>query len=120
MPDQIKMNPHLQTVGTIHTLRNPDLFVTMYVRKEAVYSNQIERTQSSLQDLLTAEASILDPDRPLDVHEVINYVQTINYGLKKLDELPVSVRLIREKHQTLMKGVRGGHLTPGEFRRTQN
>ena len=106
--------------GAIHTLPNPDLFVTMYVRKEAVLSSQIEGTQSSLQDLLAAEASILDPDRPRDVHEVINYVKAINYGLKKLNELPVSVRLIREIHQILMKGVRGGHLTPGEFRRTQN
>jgi len=106
--------------GAIHTLPNPDLFVTMYVRKEAVLSSQIEGTQSSLQDLLAAEALILDPDRPRDVHEVINYVKAINYGLKKLNELPVSVRLIREIHQILMKGVRGGHLTPGEFRRTQN
>lgn len=106
--------------GAIHTLPNPDLFVTMYVRKEAVLSSQIEGTQSSLQDLLAAEASILDPDRPRDVHEVINYVKAINYGLKRLNELPVSVRLIREIHQILMKGVRGGHLTPGEFRRTQN
>jgi len=106
--------------GAIHTLPNPDLFVTMYVRKEAVFSSQIEGTQSSLQDLLAAEASILDPDRPRDVHEVINYIKAINYGLKKLNELPVSVRLIREIHQILMKGVRGGHLTPGEFRRTQN
>lgn len=106
--------------GAIQTLPNPDLFVYMYVRKEAVLSSQIEGTQSSLQNLLTAEAKLFDPDTPSDVNEVLNYVRAMNYGLQRLAELPVSVRLIREIHRELMHGVRGGHLTPGELRTTQN
>ncbi len=106
--------------GSIQILPNPDLFVYMYVRKEAVLSSQIEGTQSSLQDLLAAEASILSPDRPRDVAEVVNYVAAMNYGLARLAELPVSVRLIREIHARLLRGVRGAHLTPGELRTTQN
>jgi Fic family protein len=106
--------------GSIQTLPNPDLFVFMYVRKEAVLSSQIEGTQSSLNDLLAAEASILSPDQPKDVDEVVNYVHAMNYGLTRLHELPLSVRLIREIHAELLKGVRGSLLTPGELRRSQN
>ncbi len=106
--------------GSIQILPNPDLFVFMYVRKEAVLSSQIEGTQSSLQDLLAAEAHILSPGLPRDVDEVVNYVTAMNYGLARLAELPVSVRLIREIHQRLLQGVRGARLTPGELRRTQN
>jgi Fic family protein len=106
--------------GSILTLPNPDLFVYMYVRKEAVLSSQIEGTQSSLQDLLTAEAKILGAEHPRDVDEVINYVHAINYGLERLSVLPVSVRLIREIHEKLLTGVRGSRLVPGELRRTQN
>lgn len=93
----------------------------MYVRKEAVLSSQIEGTQSSLQDLLAAEANLFDAaDIPRDVEEVINYVDAMNHGLARLEELPVSVRLIREIHARLLRGVRGKHRTPGELRRTQN
>jgi Fic family protein len=106
--------------GSIQTLPHPDLFVFMYVRKEAVLSSQIEGTQSSLQDVLAAEAKIVAPDRPRDVDEVVNYVRAMNYGLERLKELPVSVRLIREIHAELLKGVRGRHLTPGEMRNSQN
>ena len=106
--------------GSIQTLPNPDLFVYMYVRKEAVLSSQIEGTQSSLQDLLAAEAQMLTPDKPQDVAEVINYVGAMNYGLERLAQLPVSVRLIREIHKKLLAGVRGAQRTPGELRRTQN
>ncbi len=106
--------------GSIQTLPNPDLFVYMYVRKEAVLSSQIEGTQSSLQDLIAAEAKILTADAPSDVDEVVNYVAAMNHGLARLDELPVSVRLIREIHAELLKGVRGSHLTPGHPRTTQN
>lgn len=107
--------------GSVVTLPNPDLFVFMYVRKEAVLSSQIEGTQSSLQDLLAAEADLFDSvSVPRDVDEVVNYVQAMNYGLARLSDLPVSVRLIREIHERLMEGVRGGRLTPGELRRTQN
>jgi len=106
--------------GSIQILPNPDLFVLMYVRKEAVLSSQIEGTQSSLQDLLAAEAHIYAPEAPKDVDEVINYVAAMNHGLRRLPELPVSVRLIREIHAKLLSGVRGHNLTPGELRTSQN
>jgi Fic family protein len=107
--------------GSVRTLPNPDLFVFMYVRKEAVLSSQIEGTQSSLQDLLAAEAELLGADgRPRDVDEVINYIKAMKHGLARLPELPVSVRLIREIHEKLLDGVRGSRLTPGEVRRSQN
>ena len=102
--------------GSILTLPNPDLFVYMYVRKEAVLSSQIEGTQSSLQDLLAAEAHIFSSDAPKDVDEVINYVTAMNYGLDRLREFPLSVRLIKEIHGHLLQGVRGARLTPGELR----
>src|SRR5262245_52925539 len=106
--------------GSIHILPNPELFVYMYVRKEAVLSSQIEGTQSSLQDLLAAEADVASGEIPGDVDEVVNYVQAMNHGLASLAALPVSTRLIREIHTKLLNGVRGSHLTPGELRRTQN
>jgi Fic family protein len=106
--------------GSVLTLPNPDLFVFMYVRKEAVLSSQIEGTQSSLQDLLAAEAQLFEQTLPRDVDEVINYVRAMNHGLARLAELPVSVRLIREIHAALMHGVRGGRLQPGELRTSQN
>lgn len=106
--------------GAVFTLPNPDLFVFMYVRKEAVLSSQIEGTQSSLQNLLAAEAQLFDPDTPRDVNEVANYVRAMNHGLARLADLPVSVRLIREIHAELMQGVRGGRLTPGDLRTSQN
>lgn len=106
--------------GSVLTLPNPDLFVFMYVRKEAVLSSQIEGTQSSLQDLLAAEADLFDQRLPRDVDEVVNYVRAMKHGLARLAELPVSVRLVRELHAELMQGVRGGRLTPGELRRSQN
>ncbi len=106
--------------GSIATLPNPDLFILMYVRKEAVLSSQIEGTQSSLQDLLAAEARVFNPQQPHDVAEVLNYVAAMNHGLARLAALPVSVRLIREIHAKLLEGVRGSHLTPGEQRTSQN
>lgn len=106
--------------GATDALPNPDLFVFMYVRKEAVLSSQIEGTQASLIDVLEFESQALKPDNPQDVAEVVNYIAAINYGLERLKELPVSLRLIREIHQELMKGVRGSERNPGEFRRSQN
>ena len=96
--------------GSVVTLPNPDLFAFMYVRKEAVLSSQIEGTQSSLQDLLAAEAQLLDPALPRDVGEVVNYVRAMKHGLARLAELPVSVRLVREIHAELMRGTRGERL----------
>jgi Fic family protein len=105
--------------GSVQTLPNPDLFVYMYVRKEAVLSSQIEGTQSSLHDLLAAEAHV-PSGLPRDVDEVVNYVHAMKHGLARLDTLPVSVRLVREIHAELLRGVRGSRLTPGELRRSQN
>ena len=104
--------------GSIETVPNPNLIVYMYVRKEAVLSSQIEGTQSSLQDVLVAEAGA--QPRSSDVGDVVNYINAMNHGLSRLETLPVSLRLIREIHEKLLRNVRGSHLTPGELRRTQN
>jgi Fic family protein len=106
--------------GAVETLPHPELFTAMYVRREAVLSSQIEGTLASLDDLVAAEAR-LRGDRPLgDVNEVINYTAALNFGIARLADLPVSGRLLREIHEILMSGVRGGHATPGAFRTTQN
>lgn len=106
--------------GVATVLPNPDLFVAMFVRQEAVLSSQIEGTQSTLQDILSFEADGSDKTRPGDVGEVVNYVAAMNHGLRRLPELPLSLRLIKEIHERLMKDVRGSEKTPGDFRRTQN
>lgn len=106
--------------GATDALPNPDLFVFMYVRKEAVLSSQIEGTQASLIDVLEFESKAVEPDNPQDVTEVVNYVAAINYGLENLERLPLSLRLLREIHEVLMQGVRGAERAPGEFRRSQN
>ncbi len=106
--------------GVVNVIPDPDFFVGMYVRREAVLSSQIEGTQSTLEDLLEVE---LEPDArraASDVGDIVNYVAAMNYGLKRLDDLPLSLRLIREIHATLLRGGRGGRATPGEFRTTQN
>ena len=106
--------------GVTSILPNPDLFVSMYVRHEAVLSSQIEGTQSTLEDVLQFEIDAKGQEHPKDVEEVVNYVRSMNHGLKRLDSLPLSLRLIREIHEKLLQGVRGANRTPGEFRRSQN
>ena len=106
--------------GFAELLPNPDLFVAMYVRREAVLSSQIEGTQSTLDDVLTFELGEDLREVPIDVDEIVNYVRAMNYGLDRLAELPLSLRLIREIHRELLAGVRGQERDPGEFRRTQN
>lgn len=102
-------------------LPNPDLFVAMYVRHEAVLSSQIEGTQSTLEDVLAFEAHAAGThDSPKDVEEVVNYVRAMNHGLARLAELPLSLRLLREIHGELMRNVRGGEKSPGDFRTSQN
>jgi Fic family protein len=108
----------LDGIGSV--LPNPDLFVAMYVRQEAVLSSQIEGTQSTLEDVLQFEVDAKGLDLPKDIEEVVNYVRAMKYGIKRLDELPLSLRLIREIHDELLEGVRGAHRDPGEFRKTQN
>lgn len=100
-------------------LPNPDLFVAMYVRHEAVLSSQIEGTHSTLEDVLAYEADAVRDDTPKDVAEVVNYVRAMNHGLARLADLPLSLRLLREIHAELMKGVRGATKLPGEFRSSQ-
>ena len=105
--------------GVTEILPNPDLFVAMYVKKEAVLSSQIEGTQASLIDVLDIpEASNLQKVR--QVEEVVNYIKAMNYGLERLHDLPLSLRLFKEIHAILLQGVRGSERSPGEFRRTQN
>ena len=99
----------------------PRLLIQPFMRREAVLSSRIEGTRATLAELYTyesAQLSFLEPDS--DVREVHNYVAALDYGLERLKTLPISLRLIRELHEKLMQGVRGGNLTPGEFRRTQN
>lgn len=106
--------------GVASILPNPDLFVAMYVKHEAVFSSQIEGTQSTLEDVLEYEVNPKGDARPKDVAEVVNYVRAMNHGLSRLSDLPLSLRLIREIHAQLLEGVRGGERVSGEFRRTQN
>jgi len=98
---------------------NPNLLIAPFVRKEAVQSSRIEGTQASLTDIFYYEASKEKP-KDSDVLEVLNYVKAMNYGFSRIRKLPLSLRLIREIHKKLMKGVRGDKLSPGEFRTTQN
>ena len=106
--------------GVASVVPNPDLFVATYVRHEAVLSSQIEGTRSTLEDVLEYEAEGASPRQPADVEEVVNYVAAMNHGLRRLGELPLSLRLIREIHARLMERVRGSERSPGEFRRSQN
>jgi Fic family protein len=101
-------------------LPNPHLLIAPYLRREAVLSSRIEGTQASLADLLAEEVGQAPQAAPDDVHEVRNYVTALEYGVKRLDTLPLSLRLVRELHEKLMRGVRGEKATPGEFRRRQN
>lgn len=106
--------------GVIQTVPNPDLFVAMYVRREAVLSSQIEGTESTLEDLLAVELEPRIADLSRDVDEIVNYVAAMKFGLERLTTLPLSLRLIRGIHSQLLRGVRGANRLPGDFRRDQN
>ncbi len=107
--------------GLGRLLPNPHLLIAPYVRREAVLSSKIEGTTTDLSELLRDEAGAEVPIRDLDdVREVRNYVKALEYGVKRLRRLPLSLRLVRELHERLMRGVRGDRATPGEFRRSQN
>jgi cell filamentation protein, protein adenylyltransferase len=105
--------------GVVGTVPDPDLFVAMYVRQEAVLSSQIEGTQSTLEDLLNTE---LEPSLGADgdVGEIVNYVRAMNYGLERLPGFPLSLRLIREIHRELLRSGRGAAGRAGDFRDQQN
>jgi Fic family protein len=106
----------LTSLGSL--LPNPHVLIQPYLRREAVASTRIEGTQSSLSDVLSAEAQHL-PETP-DRREVLNYVRAFELGLARLRSLPLSNRLLREMHAELLRDVRGEERTPGEFRRSQN
>ncbi len=106
--------------GVTTVLPNPEFFLSMYVRKEALLSSQIEGTQASLEGVLEYEADIIPREGVDDVREVINYIKALDHGIKRLAEMPMSLRLIKEIHKILMDGVRGKNKTPGEFKRSQN
>ncbi len=101
-------------------LPNPHLLMRPFVTREAVLSSKIEGTQTTLGEILTADAGADTRNNPDDLQEVQNYIHALNYGLKRMKELPLSLRLIREIHERLMQGVRGSHATPGAFRLSQN
>ena len=106
--------------GEGRRLPNPHLLIRPFVRKEAILSSRIEGTRATLGELLAAEAGAAVERSPADLREVGNYVAALEYGLERLEALPVSLRLMREMHERLMRGVRGDVATPGEFRRSQN
>jgi len=108
--------------GIAALLPNPDLFVGMYVRKEALLSSQIEGIDSTLDEVIRFEEGQESSEGKKfhDTAEVVNYVRALNYGIRRLAELPLCLRLIREIHAELMRGVRGEGKAPGEFRVTQN
>lgn len=134
LPFDINIDPELQTLlskadlalgrldGVADILPKDiiDFFILMYVRKEATLSSQIEGTQATFVDVLKAEAKIEDSETHKDVDEVLNYIAAMNHGLERLDQIPLSLRLIKEIHKILLQGVRGERKTPGEFRSSQN
>ncbi|MCD8314523.1 MAG: Fic family protein [Firmicutes bacterium] len=114
----VKANSKLAALKSLSThIPNIELFVSMYVRKEALMSSQIEGTQATLEDIFDPT---LDANVNSDVEDVVNYVKAVNYAIERLKALPVCCRLIREIHAVLMMGVRGQEKNPGEFRYSQN
>lgn len=109
-----------QLAGEGRRLINPHLLIRPFVRREAVLSSRIEGTQATLGELLASEAGVAVERSPGDLREVANYVVALEFGVRRLKELPLSLRLVRELHEKLMRGVRGDAATPGEFRRSQN
>ena len=107
--------------GLGHFLPNPRLLIHPFIRREAVSSSRIEGTRASLSDLYAYESGQMTLfELPDDVQEVHNYVRALEYGLERMETLPVSLRLIQEIHGVLMEGVRGQERTPGAFRNSQN
>jgi len=123
-PDQdmirllIKANTQITTLNEIAKhIPNMNLFVSMYVRKEALMSSQIEGTQATLEDVFDP---MLDTNRNRDVADVVNYIKATEYAILRLETLPLCNRLLRETHAILMENVRGQEKNPGEFRHSQN
>jgi Fic family protein len=103
--------------GLSSRIPNVNMFISMYVRKEALMSSQIEGTQATLDDILDP---FIEENANQNVADVVNYIKAIEFSIARLNELPLCNRLIRETHAVLMEGTRGQEKTPGEFRRSQN
>lgn len=101
-------------------LPNPQLLMRPFMAREAVLSSKIEGTHTTLGEILANQAGIASAGDAHDLQEVQNYIEALEYGLQRMEDLPLSLRLIKEIHAKLMQGVRGAHATPGEFRRSQN
>lgn len=114
----IKANSQLAVLESIATrIPNVELFISMYVRKEALMSSQIEGTQATLEDVLDP---MIEANTNRNVADIVNYIKATEFAIKRLHELPLCNRLIKETHAVLMEGVRGQEKSPGEFRRSQN
>lgn len=109
-----------QLAGEGRRLPDPHLFIGPFLRREAVLSSRIEGTRTTLGEVLAAAADSRPKTRSEDFQEVLNYVDALEYGLERLDSLPLSLRLVREMHERLLRGVRGDQAAPGQFRRVQN
>ncbi len=106
--------------GEGRRMSNPHLFIKPFLHREAVLSSRIEGTRTTLGELLAAQAGARVAQGSADLREVANYVVALEYGIQRLNTLPLSLRLIREIHEQLMHGVRGDTAAPGEFRKSQN
>lgn len=114
----VKVNKEVALLENISNgIPNIDLFISMYVRKEALMSSQIEGTQATLEDILDPS---IDENVNVNVKDVVNYIKAINYSIERLKEIPLCNRLIKETHAVLMDGVRGQDKSPGDFRHSQN
>jgi len=106
--------------GVTEVLPNPDIFVAMYVKKEALLSAQIEGTQVSLQGVLEFEANLKPKEDIRDIREVINYIKAMNFGIDQLQKGDLNLTLINESHKTLISGTRGSDKNPGKYKDKQN
>lgn len=132
LPPEVELTPQLlralsdadrligRLAGEGRSLPNPHLLMRPFVKREAVLSSRIEGIQATLGELLAADAGAVVQRSPDDLREVANYVVALEHGMTRLASLPLSVRLVRELHEKLMRGLRGDHASPGEFRRSQN
>ena len=113
----VEANRDLMKLDTLSKyIPNVELYILMYVNKEAVISSQIEGTQCTLDDILDP---YVDSNKNLDVAEVFNYINACSYAIERLEKLPLCNRFLREIHKKLMKGIRGQEKNPGEFRKSQ-